>query len=308
MGREIEFGVGAQDAGARLDSFVAGRPGVGITRSQVQRLIQDGSILVNGGRSKPGYRVKAGDAIEVRIPEPEPWYVEPQDILLPVVYEDSDVIVIDKPRGMVVHPAAGHRKGTLANFLVARCPDLVGIGGTLRPGIVHRLDRDTTGLMVVAKTERAYHELARQLKERVMQREYLALVHGHPTPAKGRIELPIGRHPANRKKMGVVDGGRRAITNYEVVERFPRHALVRVQLETGRTHQIRVHMSHMGWPVVGDRVYGRKKETYGLEGQALHAARLRFRHPSTGAPMELDKSPPEDMMRVVEMLRASSHG
>lgn len=303
MAKDVEFEVGPNDNGVRLDSFVVTREELGVTRSQAQRLIQSGSILVNGRGSKPGYRVKPGDLIRVAVPDPEPWYLEPEEIPVSVVYEDSDVIVIDKPRGMVVHPAAGHRKGTLANALMARCPDIEGIGGSLRPGIVHRLDKDTTGLMVVAKTERAYYELTKQLKDRLMEREYLALVHGHPAPERGRIDLPIGRHPVNRKKMAVVEGGRKAVTNYEVIERFPSHSLVRVRLETGRTHQIRVHMSHMGWPIVGDEVYGRRREAFSLEGQALHATKLRFRHPITGTLMEFESEPPEDMRRVLKLLR-----
>jgi len=227
----------------------------------------------------------------------------PKPIPLDIVYEDDDIIVINKPQGMVVHPAAGARAGTLVNALLAHTRGLSGIGGKERPGIVHRLDKDTSGLLVVAKHDRAHISLARQLQAREVLREYAAIVHGRVRADRGRVDAPIGRHPVNRKRMAVVFGGRPAVTDYEVLERFAEYSYLRLVLQTGRTHQIRVHMAHLGHPVVGDPVYGSRRSPWELEGQCLHARRLGFRHPRTGAWMTFTTPLPEHMERVLEDLR-----
>ncbi|PZN06858.1 MAG: RluA family pseudouridine synthase, partial [Bacillota bacterium] len=272
--RRTAFIVPESAAGERLDVFLAGRDELGLTRSAIQRLIRDDRVLVNGRPTRPSRRLEPGERIEVELPEPEPSGVVPQDLPLDVVYEDPDVVVINKPRGWVVHPAPGHEAGTLVNGLLARYPEMDGVGGPGRPGIVHRLDRDTTGLLVVARTPLAYRELVRLLKEREIRREYLALVRGRPETRAGTIDAPIGRHPVDRKRMAVdPDRGRPARTHFEVVELLGEYALLRCWLETGRTHQIRVHLAYIGLPVAGDPVYGgrRAEGELGLQGQALHA-------------------------------------
>lgn len=311
-----EYTVPPEAAGQRLDVFLAGLPDLGLTRSRVQKLVAAGLIVLDGREVRPGYSLKGAERVRVSLPDPAPSGLLPESLPLDVVYEDADLIVVNKPRGMVVHPAPGHRGGTLVNALLARCPDLGGINDVIRPGIVHRLDRDTTGLLVVAKNETAQQGLAGQIKDRSARREYLVLVHGQP-PGQGVIDLPIGRHPLHRKKMAVVARGRRAVTRYTVRERFPDarrgrgksegggYALLAAVLETGRTHQIRVHLAHLGHPVVGDPVYGRKGDNLGLPAQALHAARLCFRHPRTGETMEFTARLPPDMAGAVERLHAA---
>ncbi len=321
-GERRAWEAGPDAAGQRLDVYLAARPELGLTRSHAQRLIREGLVRVDGEAvAKPGHRLRGGECLAVTLPAPEPAQARPEEIPLEVVYEDADIVVVNKPRGMVVHPAPGHARGTLVNALLAHCPDLAGINDVLRPGIVHRLDKDTTGLLVVAKGEAAYHSLARQLKERTMKREYLALVHGQP-PEEGVIAAPIGRHPRHRKRMAVVaEGrGRAATTRFRVVERFPAagnlavpgvgrgggYALLAVRLETGRTHQIRVHVAHAGHPVAGDPVYGPRRNPLGLPGQALHAARLTLRHPRTGAEMTFAAPLPPDFAAALERLRGAS--
>lgn len=312
--------VAPEAAGMRLDQFLADRPELGLTRSHAAKLIKEGRVALDGAPvGKAGTRVRAGQSVVVEVPEPEPLAAEPEALPVEVVYEDADVIVINKPRGMVVHPAPGHIRGTLVNALLARCPDLAAINDVLRPGIVHRLDRDTTGLLVVAKNEPAYHALQRQLKERTIRREYLALVHGQP-PDAGTVDAPVGRHPTERKRMAVVPKGRPAVSHFRVLERFPApgvaagnaaagvacgggYALLSVVLATGRTHQIRVHMAHIGHPVAGDPVYGPRRNPLGLAGQALHARRLVFSHPRTGAVLEFTVPPPPDFAEVLQRLR-----
>lgn len=250
-----------------------------LSRSRVKSLIEEGRVTINGTPAeKASTRVKAGDLVTVEVPPPKEWDVEPEAIPLDVVYEDDDILVINKERGMVVHPAAGHWQGTLVNAILNHCPDLSSIGGQIRPGIVHRLDKDTTGLLVVAKNERALWSLQQQIKERIVRREYLALLRGRVRKDSGSVDAPIGRHPVDRKKMAVVSSegrGRRAVTDYEVISRFgDDYTLIVAKLRTGRTHQIRVHMCHIGHPVVGDPVYGRTKGELGLPGQALHAYKL----------------------------------
>lgn len=262
--------------------------------------------MVNGRPARAGQLVRPGDEISFLPPEPVVPEAVPEEIPLRVIYEDQDLLVIDKPRGLVVHPAAGNPRGTLVNALLAHCRDLSGIGGIMRPGIVHRLDKDTTGLLVVAKNDQAHLSLAQQLKERIMSRTYLALVHGVPAAPRGRLELPVGRHPVDRKRMAVVPGGRPAATLYRVLEDLDRYALLRLDLQTGRTHQIRVHLSAVGHPVVGDRVYGGRRDGLGLTGQALHAARIDFRHPRHGEPMRFQTDPPDDFLAALGAARASA--
>lgn len=323
---EITFEIEPFQSGGRLDAFLATRRDLGLTRSHLQRLIAEGLVTVDGEETKAGYRLKTGDAVTVTVPFPEPMAALPEDIPLNVVYEDDDLIVINKPRGMVVHPAPGHSGGTLVNALLAHCETLSGIGGVCRPGIVHRLDKDTSGVMVVAKSDRAHQSLSEQIKARTASRRYLTLVHGDVAGDEGTIETRYGRDPANRKKMAVLqEGGREAVTHYRVLERFGDFTLVECALRTGRTHQIRVHMEHLGHPVAGDPIYGPQRplrlrrtmaramgveevEAYpaavgALEGQALHAYLLTFRHPVTGEPLDFRAPMPPDMAQAVEELR-----
>ncbi len=293
----------ADRSGERLDSFVARRCPE-ISRSQARRLIDSGLVLMDGQAARPASRVASGDRITVMVPPPEePEHLEPEPIPLTILYQDNDIIVIDKPPGLTVHPAPGHPRGTLVNALLAACPDLRGVGGALRPGIVHRLDKDTSGLMVIAKNDRAHRALSRQLKERTVHKTYLALVHGVPEPRQGTIEAPIGRHPRNRKKMAVVAGGREAVTRYRVLEPLAggRYALVEAEPVTGRTHQIRVHMAAIGHPILGDCTYGKRSEL--IPRQALHAWRLAFAMPLSGRLVEFESPPPPDLRLALAKLR-----
>ncbi|KRM72651.1 pseudouridine synthase [Lacticaseibacillus brantae DSM 23927] len=272
-----------------------------ISRSQAQNWIKSGAILVNQQQVKPNYQVQVGDRISVTPPEPEPLDAIPEDIPLDIVYEDDQVIVVNKPQGMVVHPAPGHAQGTLVNGLLYHS-QLAAINDVIRPGIVHRIDKDTSGLLMVAKTDTAQASLSAQLKAKSSIREYLALVHGTFNEDHGRIDAPLARDPKNRKKQAVVVGGRHAVTNYEVIERFERFTLVKCILETGRTHQIRVHMAYIHHPIAGDPVYGPKKTLIG-EGQFLHAAKLGFVHPTTGKLMIFEAPLPPIFEATLEKLR-----
>ncbi len=279
---------GAEDRGKRLDAFLAEQlPEV--TRSAAQRLIAQGMVLVEGQTAAKSCKLTGEETVEVTLPEPEPTEAVAQDIPLDVVYEDQDVVVVNKPVGMVVHPAPGHPDGTLVNALLHHCGgSLSGIGGQLRPGIVHRIDRDTSGLIIAAKNDAAHQALAAQLQDHTLARTYEAVVVGNLREDRGTVSAPIGRHHTDRKKMAVTErGGKEAVTHWEVLERFPGYTYVRCRLETGRTHQIRVHMAYLGHPLYGDTVYGAKKPAPGMTGQCLHATGLRFVHPRTGEVVEL---------------------
>ncbi len=287
-------------AGERLDRFLAGRE-LAVSRSHIQKLIESGCVLVNGRTAKANAKLREGDAVETELPEAREMEILPEAIPLDILYEDSDVIVINKARGMVVHPAAGAADGTLVNALLHHCEDLSGINGVIRPGIVHRLDKDTSGVMMAAKNDRAHVDLAEQIREKTAQRIYRAIVCGTIAEDRGEIRAPIGRHPTERKKMAVVPGGKEATTLFRVVERFPAHTLVECRLKTGRTHQIRVHMAYIGHPLLGDPKYGRK--TSDIAGQALHSCELSFTHPRTKERMTFAAEMPEDMKAILHALR-----
>ena len=275
------------------------------TRSYLQKLIKEGQILVNGKNVKSGYQLSNGDEVSVSIPEPKELDVEPQKMDLDIVYEDDDVILINKPKGMVVHPAPGHTSDTLVNGLLYHCKDnLSGINGVARPGIVHRIDRDTTGILIVCKNDMSHNSIAAQLKEHSINRRYRALVHGNLKEDTGTVEGPIGRHPVDRKKMAINErNGKPAVTHYTVLERFGGYTLIECKLETGRTHQIRVHMTSIGHPLVGDEVYGPAKCPFKLQGQCLHAMVLGFVHPRTGEYMEFSAELPEYFEDLLRKLR-----
>jgi 23S rRNA pseudouridine1911/1915/1917 synthase len=290
-----------EDEGKRIDVFLAAE--LDYTRSYIKKLIVDGLVFVNGKTVKPSYKVKENDEVVVNIPEVEKIDVMPENIPLDILYEDDDIIVISKPQGMVVHPAPGNYSGTLVNALLYHCKNLSGINGILRPGIVHRLDKDTSGVMVVAKNDKAHISLSNQIKERSVFKKYVAIVEGVIKDEAGEIEAPIGRHPVDRKKMAVIEDGRYALTLYKVLERFKENTLVEAVIKTGRTHQIRVHMAYIGHPVVGDPVYGFKKQKFKLEGQALHSRVLGFMHPTKGVYMEFEAPLPEYFKKLIEILR-----
>lgn len=287
----------------RLDAFLASSID-GLTRSQATRLIESGEVAVNGRAVSKSYKLAGGEDIAVTLPEPEPVEAVPQDIPLDVVYEDADVIVVNKPSGMVVHPAPGHPDGTLVNALLYHCAGtLSGIGGALRPGIVHRIDRDTSGLIIAAKNDAAHQYLSAQLADHTLARTYECIVVGALREDRGTVDAPIARHPTDRKRMAVVAGGREAVTHWEVIARYPGYTHVRCRLETGRTHQIRVHMAYIGHPILGDTVYGAKKEVPGLTGQCLHAVGLRFLHPRTHEVVELSCPLPDEFTRMLQKIR-----
>ncbi|MCS4461622.1 RluA family pseudouridine synthase [Clostridium botulinum] len=273
------------------------------SRSYLQGIIDEGNVLVNNKEKKRNYKLKVRDNIEVNIPEPKLLQIEPEDINLDIIYEDKDVIVVNKPQEMVVHPAPGVYSGTLVNALLHHCKDLSGINGVARPGIVHRIDKDTSGILVVAKNDISHNNLAAQFKEHSISRVYMALVEGIIKDEQGTIEAPIGRHPVDRIKMAVVKDGRHAVTHYKVIERFKNHTLVECRLETGRTHQIRVHMSHIMHPLVGDPVYGYKKQRFNLKGQMLHAKLLGFIHPTTRQYVEFESELPEYFKKIIKILK-----
>lgn len=303
----LEFTTARTDEGKRADVLVAQYSE--ITRSAASSLLEKGMVTVNGGAVKKNYKAETGDVFSVELPEPQLCDVLPEDIHLDVVYEDEDVIIINKPQGMVVHPAPGHTTGTLVSALMYRCGDtLSDINGVIRPGIVHRIDRDTSGLIAVAKNNAAHLSLAAQLEDHSMARVYYAVVLGR-TEKEGTVDAAISRHPTDRKKMAVAKyGGKRAVTHYETVEEFEGFSLIKVRLETGRTHQIRVHMAHIGHPVIYDPVYGRpslfeKKHPHLMDGQCLHAGELTFTHPKSGERVNVTCPLPDNFQRVLELLR-----
>ena len=289
--------------GERLDVFLA-RMDETLSRSRVQRLIADGHVMVDGKTPKASQRLSEGATVAVEMPEPEATDILPEKIPLDILYEDEDVIVVNKARGMVVHPAAGVSRGTLVNALLAHCKDLSGINGALRPGIVHRLDKDTSGVMIAAKNDAAHRSLAEQIQQKTAKRVYWAILTGNIAEEEGVIHGAIGRNPKDRQKMAVVrENGKDATTKFRVLERFGAYTLVECRLMTGRTHQIRVHMAYIGHPVVGDPKYGAKKCPFSIEGQALHSKTLMFTHPRTGERMEFEAPLPEDMQMILDDLR-----
>ncbi|GIP57817.1 RluA family pseudouridine synthase [Paenibacillus sp. FSL W8-0186] len=301
---EMEWLIDEAAAKVRVDKFVKEQLGEDTSRTQIQIWIEEGAVLVNGTAVKTNYKLAAGDRITLTIPEAESVEIVPEDIPLDIYYEDSDVIVVNKPRGMVVHPAPGHSSGTLVNALMAHCKDLSGINGELRPGIVHRIDKDTSGLIMAAKNDKSHASLAAQLKEHSVTRRYLALVHGNLSHDQGTVDAPIGRDPHDRKMYTVIDrNSKHAVTHFHVMERFGDYTLLELKLETGRTHQIRVHMKFIGHPLVGDPMYGRSKGPK-FNGQALHAAVLGFVHPSTSEYKEFTAPLPADMMDLLHSLRS----
>ena len=300
-----ELTAATEHAGVRLDAFLSA-DGT-LTRSQAARLIAEGRVRVNGKPAAKSARLSGGETVTVDVPQLRETALPPQDIPLDVVYEDDDVIVVNKPTGLVVHPAPGHPDGTLVNALLHHCGDsLSGIGGEKRPGIVHRIDRDTSGLIIAAKNDAAHLALSAQLKDHSLSRTYECLVTGNMKQDSGTVDAPIGRSSADRKKMAVVPTGRRAVTHWEVVARYPGVTHLRCRLETGRTHQIRVHMAHIGHPILGDTVYGAKKPVPGLTGQCLHATGLRFIHPRTGEPVELHCPLPPEFTAMLQKLQNKS--
>ena len=286
----------------RLDSYIAGKY-KDLSRTMIQKLIENGEILVNGQKKKMSYKVNINDKISINIPEPEKTDLKAQDIPLEIIYEDNDIIVVNKPKGMVVHPANGNPDGTLVNAIMAISKNsLSGIGGKIRPGIVHRLDKDTSGIIIVAKNDKAHINLSKQIKDREVKKIYIALVKGSVNENEATIDMPIGRSTKDRKKMAVRKDGKQAITHFKVLKRYLNYTLLEVKIDTGRTHQIRVHMAEIGHPVVGDIVYSKGKNEFGVVGQMLHAKSLDFTHPTTGKKMHLEAELPQYFKEVIEKL------
>lgn len=307
-----KFNIEAEEAGKRLDSFLAEKI-EGYSRTYMQKLIEEGSCKVNGKAAKPNLKLRQGDLVEAVVPDPVPLEVEPEEIALDIIYEDNDIIVINKPQGMVVHPAHGNYSGTVVNALLSHCGSLsdynslTGINGVMRPGIVHRIDKDTSGIIVIAKTNEAHLYLSEQLKEHSITRKYAALLEGRLKKERGTVETLIGRNPRDRKQMAVVEvNGKKAVTHYRILEQFEGNTLIEAELETGRTHQIRVHMAYLGHPVVGDTVYGYKKQRFDTKGQLLHARVLGFIHPASKEYMEFEAPLPDHFERILKLLRSKS--
>lgn len=296
-----KFIITEENKNKRLDTFLTESLD-GKSRSFIQGLIEKEEVLVNSNSKKSNYKLRIGDEVQINIPEPTHLNIKPEEIPINIIYEDSDVIVVNKPQGMVVHPAPGNYEGTLVNALLNHCGDLSGINGVARPGIVHRIDKDTSGILVVAKNDNAHNKLSEQFKEHSITRVYLALVEGIIKEDEGTIDAPLARHPKERIKIAIVPGGRRAVTHYKVIKRFKEHTLVECKLETGRTHQIRVHMCHIGHPLVGDPVYGYKKQKFNLEGQMLYAQKLGFIHPKTNEYVEFQCDIPSYFKNVLDIL------
>jgi len=298
---QVAYTMEEQQQGERIDKALSSVQSEW-SRTQIGNWIAEGIVKVNGETVKAKYKVKAGDLVEIDVPEAEPLDVIAENLNLDIVYEDADVLVVNKSKGMVVHPAPGHMMGTLVNGLMYHCNDLSGINGILRPGIVHRIDKDTSGLLMVAKNDAAHESLVNQLVNKTVTRKYTALVHGHIAHDKGTIDAPIGRDQKDRQKQAVVDNGKHAVTHFQVIERFGDYTLVECRLETGRTHQIRVHMNYIGYPLVGDPKYGPKK-TIDFGGQVLHAGILGFDHPTSGEYLEFETPLPADYEQLLNELR-----
>lgn len=296
------FIVDEKDQGTRIDKYLS-QIFEEKSRSFIQGLIEKNNVKVNDKIQKSNYKLKSLDEIEIILPEPEILKVNGEDIPLDILYEDKDVIVVNKPQGMVVHPAPGNYSGTLVNALIFHCKDLSSINGVIRPGIVHRIDKDTSGILVVAKNDESHNKLSEQLKDHSMKREYYALVEGRLKSESGTIDKPLARNKKDRLKISIVEGGRRAVTHYEVIERYDGYTLIKCKLETGRTHQIRVHMASMGFPLVGDPLYGFKKQKFKLKGQMLHAKTLGFIHPTENRYVEFTTELPEYFSSIIEKLR-----
>lgn len=300
----MQFCIEEQDQNQRLDLFLDSRI-KHLSRSRIKKLIESKDITVNNQPSKPSYKLKIRNIVKVVIPVPKKLDLEAEKIPLNIIYEDKDIVVINKQRGLTVHPGAGNHSGTLVNALLHHCKDLSGIGGVERPGIVHRLDKDTSGLLIIAKNDKAHQNLSAQFKDRKVEKTYLALVEGVVKDDSGTISLAIGRHPVNRKKMAVLQQvkdnkkARHAITHYKVLKRFDKSTLLELKIETGRTHQIRVHLQHIGHPVVNDPVYGSRAKGQGSRGQLLHAYKIKFRHPVTQKELEFKADPPQDMLKLI---------
>ena len=291
-----------EESGKRLDAYITSIDSE-ITRTAAQRLIEQGNILVNGEKKKTAYKVSNGDIITIEKEEPKEIELKAQNIPIDSIYEDDDIIVVNKPKGMVVHPANGNPDGTLVNAIMAICKDsLSGIGGEIRPGIVHRLDKDTSGLLIVAKNDKAHVNMSEQIKNHEVKKTYIALVRGVVKENEATIDMPIGRSTSDRKKMAVIKTGRNAVTHIKVLKRYNKYTLLQVNIETGRTHQIRVHLSHIGYPIVGDYTYSNGKNEFGVVGQCLHAKCLEFKHPITGAEMKLEAPLPKYFEEIIQKL------
>ncbi len=291
----------------RIDSFVSNKIS-DLSRTMIVKLIESDNIKVNGKSQKPSYKIQAGDKISIEIPEIKEVDLKAQDIPINIIYEDNDIIVINKEKGMVVHPAEGNWDGTLVNAIMAHCKDsLSGIGGELRPGIVHRLDKDTSGILIIAKNDKAHINLSEQIKNREVKKKYIALVRGIVPENEATINMPIGRSTKDRKKMEVTKNGKEAITHFKILKRYGKYTLLEVKIDTGRTHQIRVHLAEIGYPVVGDMVYSNGKNEFGVVGQMLHAQSLDFKHPTTGKKMHLEAELPEYFKKIIEQEEAKSN-
>lgn len=301
---KLEFVAGPEEQSVRIDRYLAGHCGE-FSRSYLQKLLKEQAVSVNGKPVKANYKIQPGDQISLLIPELQKLDILPEDIPLDILYEDDYLLVVNKPKDMVVHPSAGHTEGTLVNAVRAHCGEhLSGINGVLRPGIVHRIDKDTTGALVICKDDAVHRDLAEQLKEHSIRRRYRAIVCGNLKEDEGTVDAPIGRHPIDRKKMAVnYKNGKDAVTHYRVLERFGQYTYIECRLETGRTHQIRVHMASIGHPLLGDTVYGSSRNSKNLQGQVLHAMILGFRHPATGEYMEFEAPLPEYFLKLLDKLR-----
>ena len=299
-----EFIVDEKSTGKRLDSYLS-ECSDRLSRTMIKKIIDTDGVCVNGKIEKASYKVQLNDKVKIEIPEPKETTIKSQDIKLEIIYEDNDIIVVNKPKGLVVHPANGNPDGTLVNAIMAICKEnLSGIGGEIRPGIVHRLDKDTSGLIIVAKNDEAHINMSNQIKDRQVKKTYIALVRGIVPENEATINMPIGRSTKDRKKMAVSKTGKQAITHFKVLERFSKYTLLEVKIETGRTHQIRVHMAEIGYPLIGDAVYSNGKNEFSVEGQMLHAYKLEFKHPITNKEMELEAPLPEYFNKVLKELES----